>query len=266
GMYLAIDIYGYSEHELVGFLGDVTAMIAFFGPLLVVPASLIFITAPLMQSDAKYQLCAREDDINVGYIGYAFKNSYGKSVLCSTLLMLHVGIGALIACLPMMLNDYLAAQTGIAALKYINWLSAPLELLPIRTALRYMFAPMAIADDESISCSRAFFISDRLTKGYKTKLFGTFLPLYMLRVLADILLLFFGGLFVMPYIRAVHAEMYAFLKAAAQAEGFIPQSERKIFADDSGVAEYEFAPACRFSPRPPSRETRTRCWARTRRP
>lgn len=91
-------------------------------------------------------------------------------------------------------------------------------------AYEYYCVPFILAENPDVGSKRAIEISKQMTSGYKADIFITelsFLGWQLLGMLACCV----GQVFVVPYIYATYAEMYAFLKYKALENGICSAQE-----------------------------------------
>ncbi|MDF2840587.1 MAG: hypothetical protein K0Q99_1359 [Clostridia bacterium] len=139
---------------------------------------------------------ATQQDINMSYLGYAFK---GERYLDIIKTMLYRGV--------------------------LNFLWYLLLIIPgIVKSYAYSMVPYILADNPNIGYSRAVQLSNQMTEGHKFDMFVldlSFIGWYLLGVL----LFFIGTLFVRPYEDATKAELYLVLRQNALDNGYCTADE-----------------------------------------
>lgn len=156
------------------------------GILLFVFALRILLGYPLEVGGRKFFIRAAEEEINMGYLGYCFKEGrYPKVVLTMLLRGVYVFLWSLLLIIPGIIKSY-----------------------------SYRMVPYILADNPSIGYNRAIELSSNMTRGEKWNIFVldlSFIGWYLLGLLA----LGIGILFVNPYYDATNAELYLVLRKNA---------------------------------------------------
>jgi hypothetical protein len=144
----------------------------------------------------RFFLQATQMDINMGYLGYAFKSERYVDIVKT---MLYKGV--------------------------LNFLWYLLLIIPgIVKSYAYSMVPYILADNPNIGHSRAVELSMQMTEGHKFNIFVlelSFIGWYLL----GMLLLFVGMLFVRPYEDATKAELYIVLRQNALDNGYCTADE-----------------------------------------
>lgn len=139
---------------------------------------------------------AAQMDVNLGYLGFAFKNDRFKDVVVT---MLYKGV--------------------------LNFLWYLLLIIPgIVKAYAYSMVPYILADNPNIGHKRAVELSMQMTEGHKFDMFVldlSFIGWYLL----GSLLFFIGTFFVRPYDDATKAELYLVLRQNAINNGYCTAGE-----------------------------------------
>jgi uncharacterized membrane protein len=139
---------------------------------------------------------AAQTDVNMSYLGYAFKREIYKDVVVT---MLYRGV--------------------------LNFLWYLLLIIPgIVKSYAYSMVPYILADNPNIGYNRAIELSNQMTDNQKWDMFVldlSFIGWYLLGTL----LLFIGTLFVRPYENATKAELYLILRQNALENGYCTPEE-----------------------------------------
>lgn len=147
----------------------------------------------------RFFIQAAQTDVNMGYLGYAFKKERYTDVVVT---MLYKGV--------------------------LNFLWFFLLIIPgIVKSYAYSMVPYILADNPNIGYSRAIKLSNKMTDGQKFEMFVldlSFIGWYLLGAL----LLFVGVLFVLPYENATKAELYLVLRQNAIENGSCSSEELLI--------------------------------------
>ncbi len=147
----------------------------------------------------RFFMQAARMDINMGYLGYAFKSDRYKGII---LTMLYRGV--------------------------LNFLWFLLFIIPgIIKSYAYSMVPYILADNPNIGYNRAIELSNNMTKGQKFDMFIldlSFIGWYLL----GSLLFFVGIFFVLPYENATKAELYLVLRQNALDNGYSSPEELLI--------------------------------------
>lgn len=108
---------------------------------------------------------------------------------------------------------------------FLNLLWFLLLIIPGIVALyAYRMVPYILADNPGIGYKRAVQLSAQMTRGHKFHIFGMDLS-FLGWVLLGLIALGVGVLFVLPYINATNAELYAVLKQNAINSGMVSGNE-----------------------------------------
>ncbi|OGO78624.1 MAG: hypothetical protein A2Y23_10105 [Clostridiales bacterium GWB2_37_7] len=139
---------------------------------------------------------AAQMDVDMGYLGYAFKSERYKDVIVT---MLYKGV--------------------------LNFLWYLLLIIPgIVKSYAYSMVPYILADNPNIGYRRAVELSNQMTEGHKFDMFIldlSFIGWYLL----GMLLFFIGIFFVKPYENATEAELYLVLRQNAFDNGHCTSAE-----------------------------------------
>ncbi|MBN2222239.1 MAG: DUF975 family protein, partial [Vallitaleaceae bacterium] len=126
-----------------------------------------------------------EKNVEIGLIGFAFKNSYGNIVKTMFLKNLYIFFWSLLLVIPGIIKSY-----------------------------SYKMVPYILAENPGMDSNEAIQQSMDMTQGHKWNMFVldlSFLGWWLLGMLA----LFIGTLFVYPYVDATYAQLYLSLKEEA---------------------------------------------------
>jgi len=108
---------------------------------------------------------------------------------------------------------------------FLNFLWFLLLVIPGIVALyAYRMVPYILADNPNIGYKRAVKLSVQMTRGHKFHIFGMDLS-FLGWLLLGLIALGVGVLFVLPYINATNAELYAVLKQNAINSGMVSGDE-----------------------------------------
>ncbi|WP_282942203.1 DUF975 family protein [Paenibacillus sp. RC67] len=156
----------------------------------------IWVSNPLEVGIRKYFTQSSREDVNMNYMGYGFSK-----------------------------GNYVAIVKAMLWRMFLNFLWYLLLIIPgIVKYYAYSMTPYLLADQPHIGTKRAVELSNRMTNGYKWRMFVldlSFLGWYILGTIA----LFIGVLFVMPYVNATQAELYLELREQAINDGILNRSE-----------------------------------------
>ncbi len=161
----------------------------------------IFLGYALEIGGRKYFIRASEEDVNLSYLGYAFKmNAYGKIILTMLYRAVLIFLWTLLLIIPGIIKSY-----------------------------AYRMVPYILADNPEIGVTRAIELSNAMTKGEKLNIWVldlSFIGWYLLGMLA----LFVGVLFVKPYEDTTNAELYLVLRQQALDNGNCTYEELNLSA------------------------------------
>lgn len=169
--------------EIASYL-SVTLMIA-----IIILAFLLFrvlIGYGLEVGGRRFFIQAAQLDVNMGYLGYAFKSERYKGIMIT---MLYRGV--------------------------LNFLWYLLLIIPgVIKSYAYSMVPYILADNPNIGHSRAIELSNQMTEGHKFEMWVldlSFIGWYIL----GMILFYVGVFFVKPYENATKAELYLVLRQNA---------------------------------------------------
>lgn len=172
-----------------------------FGILLVL-ALRIFLGYPLEVGGRKYFVDAQQYKFDLNHLGYAFNKT-----------------------------KYMDIVKTMFWRGFLNFLWFLLLIIPGIIALyAYRMVPYILADNPSIGYKRAVQLSTHMTDGHKFHIFLLDLSFIGWLILGT-LALFIGVLFVLPYINAANAELYAVLRQSALDKGLCTKEELLLYTD-----------------------------------
>jgi hypothetical protein len=173
--------------------------VIFLVAMLFVAGVRIFLGYPLEVGGRRYFNRAAQDEVNMGFLGYAFDKYRYWGVIKSMLWR-----------------------------ALINFLWFLLLIIPgIIKSYAYQMVPFILADNPNIGHKRALELSKQMTDGQKWRMFVldlSFIGWYLL----GFLLLFVGILFVLPYDNATRSELYLILRQKALDSGLSHPDELLI--------------------------------------
>lgn len=187
----------YSPEALLGIF--IIAAIVFI--IAIGIASLIRILAGyhLEVGGTRYFIRAAKDDINMGHLGYGFRNGHYSGIIKTMFWKgLKVFLWTLLLIIPGIIKRY-----------------------------AYMMVPYILAENPNIGSKRALELSDQMTKGHKLDIFILHLSFfwwYLLGMLACLV----GMIFVVPYHQSTLAELYLVLRDDLIQEGRASEEEFNI--------------------------------------
>jgi uncharacterized membrane protein len=198
------NIRGHNSNNVRGFIGQPGYDYEpYFNVALFV---IIFVTAVLLYrilvgyalevGGRRFFKQAAQMDVNMGYLGYAFKRERYSHV---TLTMLYKGV--------------------------LIFLWSLLLIIPgVIKSYAYSMVPYILADNPNIGYSRAIQLSNQMTDGHKFDMWVldlSFIGWYLL----GLLLFYVGVLFVKPYENATKAELYLILRQNALENAYCTSDE-----------------------------------------
>lgn len=158
----------------------------------------IFLGYALEVGGRRFFKQAAQTDINMGYLGYAFKADRYVNVVKS---MLYKGV--------------------------LNFLWYLLLIIPgVVKSYAYSMVPYILADNPNIGYKRALELSIQMTEGHKFDMFVLDLSFIGWYLLGSLIII--GGFFVKPYENATKAELYLVLRQIALENGYCTQQELLI--------------------------------------
>ncbi|MDF2530709.1 MAG: hypothetical protein K0Q65_290 [Clostridia bacterium] len=188
------NIRGSRSHQMRGFIGqpgydyEPYFNVALF-IIIIITAVLLFrilVGYALEVGGRRFFKQAAQSDVNMGYLGSAFKR---ESYTAVTLTMLYKGV--------------------------LIFLWSLLLIIPgVIKSYAYSMVPYILADNPNIGYSRAIQLSNQMTDGHKFDMWVldlSFIGWYLL----GMLLFYVGVLFVKPYENATKAELYLILRQNA---------------------------------------------------
>lgn len=159
----------------------------------------IFVGYPLEVGSRRYFVRAAKKDIDLGNVGFSFKNKrYMNTIKAMLYKSVLIILWTLLLIIPGIIKSY-----------------------------AYRMVPYILADNPEISHKRAIEMSNAMTNGQKFNIFVlelSFLGWYILGALA----LGIGVLFVHPYVNATEAELYLVLRQEAIDTGICSPEELNI--------------------------------------
>ncbi len=176
---------------IIGIIGVIT--------FIIIMAVNLFVGYHLEVGGRRYFVQAAQDDINMGYLGYGFKNDRYFSIIKTMFWKdLMIFLWSLLLIIPGIIKKY-----------------------------AYKMVPYILADNPEIGRKRALELSDQMTKGHKFRIFVlqlSFMGWYLLGMLACLV----GMMFVTPYQNATEAELYLVLRQQAIEKGLCDYQELNI--------------------------------------
>ena len=147
----------------------------------------------------RYFIRASQGDVNMGYLGHGFKD-----------------------------GRYLDIMKAMIWRDFFNFLWYLLLIIPgIIKSYAYSMVPYILADNPNIGYKRALELSQQMTDGEKWDMWVldlSFIGWYLLGALAFGI----GGVFVLPYDHATHAELYLVLRHKAIENAFCDYRELNL--------------------------------------
>jgi len=170
-----------------------TAAILIF---LVVLAYRVLLANPLQVGISKYFVEEQKFSFDLNHLGYSFNKTRYMDIVKAMLWRL-----------------------------FLNFLWFLLLIIPGIVALyAYRMVPYILADNPNIGYKRAVQLSVQMTRGHKFHIFGMDLS-FIGWLLLGLIAFGVGILFVLPYINATNAELYAVLKQNAITSGMVNSDE-----------------------------------------
>ena len=123
---------------------------------------------------------------------------------------------------------------------YIALLCLLFVIPGIVRAFGYFAVPFILAENPDLDHSRVLKLSRAMTMGYKGKIFNVFLSFIGWYILSAITAEIVGIFYANPYINATKAEMYAFLRERALADGIATIDELPGFGEPSGYSTWRY--------------------------
>jgi uncharacterized membrane protein len=193
----------YSNYQN-GYISEFVAALIAIAVIIVIAAILfrILIGFCLEVGGRRFFIQAAQTDVNMGYLGYAFKSDRYLDIIKT---MMYKGV--------------------------LNFLWYLLLIIPgIVKFYAYRMVPYILADNPNIGYRRAVELSMRMTDGHKFDMFVldlSFIGWYLLGGL----LFGIGVIFVMPYDYATKAELYLVLRQNALSSGYCGYDELLLEAE-----------------------------------
>lgn len=170
-----------------------------FIAIAIVVAVKVLIGYHLEVGGKRYFLQAAQGDVNMGNLGYGFKNGrYGNIIKTMFWKGLVIFLWSLLLIVPGIIKSY-----------------------------AYKMVPYILADNPNIGSKRALELSNQMTKGHKFHIFIlalSFIGWYILGMLACIV----GMVFVVPYQYATEAELYLVLRQQVIENGLADYKELNL--------------------------------------
>lgn len=215
------DELGYGGMAVLSVIGVVLLIV--FGLAL---AFQFFVGNPIAMGKCRFFIHNRFGDTKFEHLFGAFKSGYLSTVgaLCTTTLLVDMWLYIMMA---IMIFSLFAILGGAYAMSLLIFASLFLVIPYVIKAYQYYFVKYLLADNPTLTGSRARQISSLLTSGEKGAIFTldlSFIGWYFLGSLCFGL----GGLFVNPYYEASVAELYIFLRDRAVQNGFIDPAELNL--------------------------------------
>lgn len=147
-----------------------------------------------------------KDNVKFNTVKFGFTKNYGNVLLTQFLKDLYIFLWSLLLIVPGIVRGY-----GYFCVQYI------------------------LSENPDIDHNRALELSREMTNGFKWKIFVTDLSFILWYMLNGLTLGILGIFYLNPYIHATRAEMYAFLRGNALANGITTTAELQGFGEEASI-------------------------------